>query len=922
MRLAVFGFSCLFLILAGCSTGNAKYGNLVSPPPATGAPVFSPAAGSYNSVQTVSITDPIAGAAIYFTTNGTVPTASSTPYAGPITVSSTETLMAVAIAPGYVSSAVETAAYTISLPPPATAAPVFSPAAGSYTSGQTVSITDATAGAAIYFTRNGTVPTASSTLFTGPITVSSTETLMAVAIAPGYASSTVVTAGYIITPPPATAAPVFSPAAGSYNSAQTVSITDATAGAAIYFTTNGTVPTASSTPYTGPITVSSTEMLMAVAIAPGYASSTVATAAYTITVAPDGKVLHGNTPVSGAHVYLLAANTSGYGNASVSLLNSALTGAFDALGGYVTTAADGSFTISGMYQCTPNTQVYAYALGGNAGSGDNTASGMLAILGNCPQSGSFTINSPFTMNEVTTVAAAYVMAGFANGATHVSSSGTPLAQTGIAHAFGNVVNLADSTTGAALTATPAGNGAVPQSEINTLANMLAACIGLTSSNSCSSLFENATADGTASGAQPTDTATAAINIAHHPGANVAELYTLGSAALTFTPALSQQPNDFSVAVNFSVPNSTWAGNSEAIFQGAHQIAVDAGGNVWIAGFSTSTAYGLMKLSTLGAVLSPPDGYMGGGPSSPNGVAVDLSGNVWVTNPAFGVNTTVTVSEFSNTGAPLSPSTGFVPNNPQLGVAIAIDAQGNAWLPYGFGVAELSPAGEMITSNPGTSGIRTPTGLAIDANNNLWLATGFPQQTGFFYEFSSSGAAINPPTLGKYSCGVAPGGEDETEGVAIDASGDLWSVGSEGFAKESATPIPPCSGTGGGFVYQIEDRGGDVAIDGDGNAWIISGSGGNGTLSEFSNSGSPISPSNGFVGILYEPITLNGYAVVSFADLAPDSSGNLWVIQQLYTGDYSHQMPYSFYAKEFIGISAPVVTPLSAGVKNHTLGSRP
>src|ERR1700722_16066261 len=340
--------------------------------------------------------------------------------------------------------------------------------------------------------------------------------------------------GNPIIPPPPAAAPVFSPGAGSYNLVQTVSITDATAGAAIYFTTNGTVPTASSTPYTGPITVGSTETLMAVAIAPGYASSTVATAAYTLSLPPDGNGLHGKTPVRGAHVYLLAANTNGYGNASVSLLNSALTGASDTLGGYVTTAADGSLTISGMYQCTPDTQVYAFALGGNAGSGDNAALGLLAILGNCPQSGSFRVNSPFTMNEVTTVAAAYAMAGFAKDATHVSSSGTPLAQTGIANAFGNLVNLADST-GAALPTTPAGNGAVPQSEINTLANMLAACIALTSSNSCSSLFENATADGTANGAQPIDTATAAINIAHHPGANVAELYTLGSAASAFTP---------------------------------------------------------------------------------------------------------------------------------------------------------------------------------------------------------------------------------------------------------------------------------------------------------------------------------------------------------------------------------------------------
>ena len=837
MRLAVVAFSCLSLILAGCATGNAKYGNPVSPPPATAAPIFSLAAGSYKSVQTVSITDATAGAAIYFTANGSVPMASSTPY-------------------------------------------------------------------------------------TGPITVSSSETLMAVAVAPGYASSTVATAAYAITPPPPTAAPVFSPAAGSYNAVQTVSIADATTGATIYFTTNGTVPTASSTLYTGPMIVRSTETLMAVAIAPGYASSTVATAAYTITLPPDGKVLHGDTAVSGAHVYLLAANTNGYGNASVSLLNSALTGVFATLGGYVTTAADGSFTIGGMYQCTPNTQVYAYALGGDAGSGENAASGLLAVLGNCPRSGSFTISSPFTINEVTTIAAAYVMAGFANDATHVSSSGTPLAQTGIANAFANAVNLADSTTGAALATTPAGNGAVPQSEINTLANMLAACVGSTSSNNCSTLFETATADGTANGAQPTDTATAAINIAHHPGASVAALYSLGTTDSVFTPALSQQPNDFSVAVNFSVPNSTWATNASSIFMGAHQIAVDANGDVWIPGYSTSTAYGLMKLSSLGAVLSPPNGFMAGGLQNPVGVAIDQSGNVWVTNDSFLPNSTVSVSEFSNSGAPLSPSTGFVFNNPQLGVAIAIDAQGNVWLPYGFGVAELSPAGEMVISNPGTPGIRPPTGLVIDSNDSLWLATGFPTQTGFFREFSNSGAAINPPALGTYYCGVIPGGEDETEGMAIDASGDLWSVGSEGFAKESATPIPPCSGTGGGFVYQIEDRGGDVAIDGDGNAWVISGSGGIGTLSEFSNSGAPISPANGWVGIPYKPVTLNGNAAVSFGDLAPDSSGNLWVIQELYTGDYSHQMPYTFYAKEFIGISAPVVTPLSAGVKNHTLGSRP
>ena len=405
----------------------------------------------------------------------------------------------------------------VSSPPAATEAPIFSVIAGTYHSAQTVSITDATAGAVIYFTTDGTVPIASSTPYRDPIIVSSTETLMAVAIAPGDAASAVVTAEYTITLP-ATAAPTFSVAAGTYHSAQTVSIADTTAGAAIYFTTNGAVPTASSTPYTGPITVSSTETLMAVAIAPGDAASDVASASYTITL-PDGIVLHGNAAISGAHVYLLAAGVDGYGKPSTSLLSPASTGASDTLGAYVTTDVTGHFYISGMYQCIPNTQVYAYALGGNAGSGENPASGLLAVLANCPQSGIISIPQPITVNEVTTVAAAYVLAGFAKDATHVSSSGTPLAQTGIANAFSNAVNLVDGTTGSALTTTPAGNGAVPQSEINTLANILAACVGLTSGTSCPSLFEAATDDGTATGTQPTDTATAAINIAHHPGAN-------------------------------------------------------------------------------------------------------------------------------------------------------------------------------------------------------------------------------------------------------------------------------------------------------------------------------------------------------------------------------------------------------------------
>ena len=166
--------------------------------PTAATPTFSPGAGTYTSAQTVTISDATSGAKIYYTTNGTTPTTSSTLYSGPITVGASETLEAIAVATGYSNSAVATAAYTINIAMTPAATPTFSPAAGTYTSAQTVTISDATSGAKIYYTTNGTTPTTSSTLYSGPITVSASETIEAIATATGYSTSAVATAAYTI----------------------------------------------------------------------------------------------------------------------------------------------------------------------------------------------------------------------------------------------------------------------------------------------------------------------------------------------------------------------------------------------------------------------------------------------------------------------------------------------------------------------------------------------------------------------------------------------------------------------------------------------------------------------------------------------------------------------------------------------------
>ena len=331
-----------------------------------------------------------------------------------------------------------------------------------------------------------------------------------------------------------------------------------------------------------------------------------------------GTVVSGTQPVSGAHVYLLAANTSGYGgnglaasstNASVSLLNASLTGASDSVGAYVTTNASGAFSMSGEYTCTSGQQLYLYATGAAGAS-------WAAVLGACPGTSGAAI--AVTVNEVSTVVAAYAFAGFATDATHVSSSGTALAKVGIANAFANASNLETLSAGVALAMTPAGNGTVPQSEINTLANILASCSS--GGAQCATLFADATADGTSTVAQPSDTATAAINIAHHPGVNVAGLYALASGG-AFTPGLTSAPNDWTVVLAFTGALNNPVG-----------LAVDAQGDVWVTNAATVTTAltsSIAEFSSSGVPLSGPNGFGQGTLRQPIGIAIDQSGNAWI-----------------------------------------------------------------------------------------------------------------------------------------------------------------------------------------------------------------------------------------------------------------------------------------------------
>ncbi|MGW7823890.1 chitobiase/beta-hexosaminidase C-terminal domain-containing protein [Streptomyces puniciscabiei] len=117
------------------------------------------------------------------------------------------------------------------------------------------------------------------------------------------------------TPPPGTVAtPTFSPGGGSYASAQSVTISDATSGAVIHYTTNGSTPTASSTTYSGAINVGSTATLKAIAVKSGSTDSAVASATYTIGSTPATCPAQSDNPDFGPNVHVFDPSM---GNAAI-----------------------------------------------------------------------------------------------------------------------------------------------------------------------------------------------------------------------------------------------------------------------------------------------------------------------------------------------------------------------------------------------------------------------------------------------------------------------------------------------------------------------------------------------------------------------------------------------------------------------------
>jgi hypothetical protein len=619
-----------------------------------------------------------------------------------------------------------------------------------------------------------------------------------------------------------------------------------------------------------------------------------------------GVVHGGQNPITSSVIRLMAPATNGYGGTPSVL---------------ATTSSDpvtGAFTLP-SYKCpTPDQLVYIEASGGNPGAGNNVAIDEVALLGNCSTLSS---NTKVVISEVTTVAAAYALAPFASvTATTVNIGTTSTNITGLNNAFGPANNLVSYTTGAANGATAVPNMVLPTQLLNTIANILSACVNTTATTpmACSTLFTDTTVGGVA----PINTFQAALNIALHPGANVSGttgLYSLASTNPPFQPAMTSAsaPNDFTLAIGYT--------NAGIAAYGTIDVAIDSKGNAWISDFNTtSTLTGLIEISPAGVFLSPANGY-GTTVLKPSvGIGVDQNGLIWVGN-----NNAALATAFNPDGS-VNSSYSVIGDN-----GLAIDGKGDIWVSTGGN--NNNQFQELINNLPNPYTLAPTFTAASHFGTGICITPTVVYETAAGAQGESSKVTIVTLSTGTITATINPdnGGSGLT-GCAVDHAGNLYLAD---FGAYNGVEVYNSSGT---FVTQfavpnsttVASSPQEMVIDGLGNSLVATYSynrtnsgatGYPGGFFTFNSSGTLTSPTTGYYPISGASST-SGYG--GFAGLTPvvitgpggvavDGSGNLW-----FAGTNNGFTAVPNYVTEVIGIAAPVVTPKATAITSNTTGLRP
>ncbi|NPV00215.1 MAG: hypothetical protein HPY53_02425 [Brevinematales bacterium] len=226
---------------------------------------FDAPAGTYSNDFVLTLTTPTIGASIIYSTNGGAEWITNASLA----VSRTMTVFARAVKAGWVDSGTLNVTYNMKASKPS-----VSPVSGQYTASFTAYITPGdTAGAGIVYSTDGGTTWLTNT----EVIIDGNVTLLSMCHKAGYFNSDTVTNTYSLK----ASAPVFGLPSGEYPLATNLVITCATPGVSVYYTLDGSAPSASSILYTGPISLLSSKTVQAIAIRASWISSVAASASYT-----------------------------------------------------------------------------------------------------------------------------------------------------------------------------------------------------------------------------------------------------------------------------------------------------------------------------------------------------------------------------------------------------------------------------------------------------------------------------------------------------------------------------------------------------------------------------------------------------------------------------------------------------------------
>jgi hypothetical protein len=606
--------------------------------------------------------------------------------------------------------------------------------------------------------------------------------------------------------------------------------------------------------------------------------------------------------------------------------------------------ASTTFELSGLTGAGSLTTGNTYTTAGTATVDASFNNGVvnLLMLGVCPSSGNFSTGgtlfdgSTFTplkyvyVNEVSTVAMAYAMAGFGTDGLHIGTDTSTAATLtapgirGIQNAAMNAGNLYDiqgkyvSTVayGEGHIANPttfngSQNGTVPQAELDTLGNILAACVDSgnyagNASTACNTLLSSASSNGgNTGGTSASNTAQAAFNIAHYPmTSSVVSLYTLPTGSVPFTPHLTAQPNDFTVGIVYaSTANATSGASATSTLAAPVGVAIDSYGDAYIPSGTVIT-----KLSPLGISLASTSTSLTGLDS----IAIDQAGNVWGTTigSVGGQNGSGGLYEFTSGLASVSGS----PFNSALyaPTAIVIDSSNNLFITQ---YNQLS-GGSNVLGYVSHSSYTTLTQLGSNAcfNQATSVVVGASDYAWVASSQNNNLCRVNSSTTFGFN---GTGGSSQNFNFSLDSGNNGW-FGNHGQSNVYKTTSSGTVTAMGKSTVQNQTNNNIAglyqptwsAIDGSGNVFLQNDNSTNSSISEISNAGVALScptcltqnatPYYGYqpgnVGQLGSKLSGAEYP----GGIAVDPSGNLWV------ANYSLNS-----VLEIIGVGTPLVTPLSS-----------